>query len=184
MVRALAAIVVLVVVFGAGVAVGRFSLNGAETDSAADPDAPALQRGSQGDPIPVGQTAPVGPWEVLVRGFADDATSAVLAANQFNVEPPEGQVYVTVEVVLTRRGAGPDVIRGALQPSLVTPAGAEFPLGNECGVLATPVDSGRLVGQGENVVGEWCWRVPVVEVPKLTLRVAGTGGGAVWFELL
>ena len=181
--RVVVAVALATAVFLAGFAAGRASLPSASEDTVVDPDAAAMRPGSEADPIEIGSPAAVGPWEVEVTGFDPDAIERVLAANQFNVEPAEGQTYVTVEVSLTRRAAGPGILRGSVAPALVTPSGRTFALGSDCGVISAPVDAERLLAQGEVLDGEWCWRVPVEEVDKVALRVGGTGGGAVWFAV-
>lgn len=181
--RVVAAVVGVAVVFIAGFLTGRASVGEDTAEPAVDPDTAALQPGSRGDPVPAGDSAPVGPWVLQVEGYDPDATESVLAANQFNVEPLPEHAYVTVEVVVTRRGSGPGVVRGSLSPTLVSPADAEYPLDGACGVLANPVDPNRLLAQDESLVGEWCWQLPSPEIDKVSLRVAGTGGGAVWFAL-
>lgn len=181
--RVVLVVALVTTVFLAGFVAGRASLSRPSDDVAVDPDAAATRPGSEADPIELGTPAAVGPWEVEVTGFDPDAIDRVLAANQFNVEPAEGQTYVTVEVSLTRRAAGPGILRGSVAPALVTPGGRAFALGSDCGVISAPVDAERLLAQGEVLDGEWCWRVPVAEVDKVALRVGGTGGGAVWFAV-
>lgn len=181
--RALVAVVALAAVFIAGFVVGRGSVGEPEVGASVDPDAAAVQPGSQADPIPLGIRADVGAWALQVSAVDTDAEEGVLAANQFNVPAGEGHTYVVVDVALTRRASGPGVLRGSLSPALARPDGTEYALGTDCGVLAVPVDPAVLVAQDETVEGQWCWRVPRVVVPKLALRVAGTGGGAVWFDL-
>ena len=181
--RVVLVVALVTTVFLAGFVAGRASLSQPSDDVAVDPDAAATRPGSEADPIELGTPAAVGPWEVEVTGFDPDAIDRVLAANQFNVEPAEGQTYVTVEVSLTRRAAGPGILRGSVAPALVTPAGRAFALGSDCGVISAPVDAERLLAQGEVLDGEWCWRVPMAEVDKVALRVGGTGGGAVWFAV-
>ena len=182
MARVVAALVVVAAVFVAGYVVGRSSTED-RADAAVDPDTAATQPGSQADPVAPGTAFVVGPWTVTVDDFDPEATEAVLAANQFNVEPPAGRTHVTVEVTITRRGDGPGVVRGSLAPSLDTPSGASYPLTAECGVISDPLDPQRLLAQGESVSGAWCWVLPSVELDKVALRVAGTGGGEVWFAL-
>lgn len=181
--RVIAVVVGVAAVFIAGFLTGRASVGEDAAEPAVDPDTAALQPGSRSDPVPAGESALVGPWVLQVEGYDPEATESVLAANQFNVEPASEHTYVTVEVVVTRRGSGPGVVRGSLSPTLVNPAGTEYPLGGACGVLGNPVDPGRLLAQDESLVGQWCWQLPLVEIDKVVLRVAGTGGGAVWFDL-
>jgi Ca2+-binding RTX toxin-like protein len=57
----------------------------------APPPPPPPPPGTRGNPIPLGQAAPVGNgWSVKVTGVVPDATAQVLAANQFNDPPAAG----------------------------------------------------------------------------------------------
>ena len=120
-----------------------------------------------------------------LRAAADIEDAAPPAPAPVNGATRDGEPMepVTVEVSLTRRAAGPGILRGSVAPALVTPSGRSFALGSDCGVISAPVDAERLLAQGEVLDGEWCWRVPVAEVDKVALRVGGTGGGAVWFAV-
>ncbi|WP_370327420.1 hypothetical protein [Euzebya sp.] len=180
--RVAAAIVVLLVVFGAGVATGLWLERGSgpeAEDVAAAPPTP----GSVVDPIPRGRSADVGVWALRVVDSDDDAAERIAAANQFNAPPPEGHRQVMVEVVLERRGRGPAVVRGTITAALGTPAGRTFPLGQDCGILPDPLDTGQPVRESQEIRGQWCWVVPEEELAKIRLEVAGTGGGSVWFRL-
>lgn len=175
---------VAAMVFALGFATGRLTVSDPMAGGALpDPDAAALVVGSAARPIPLHTQAPVGEWALQVAAFQPDATELVLAANQFNVDPPLGYVYTVVEVVLERRAPDSGVLRGSVDPTLVTPAGQEFRLGADCGVVSNPVELGRLVAPGQALRGRWCWALPSSQTSKVRLRVAGTGGGEVWFDL-
>ena len=54
--------------------------------------------GSRGNPIPSGDPAVVGDYEIKVIGFTPDATAEVLDYNEFNDPPPEGSVYTLIRL--------------------------------------------------------------------------------------
>lgn len=60
--------------------------------------------GSQQSPLPQGQSATVGEYTVTVVSFDPAATAAVMAENQFNDEPPEGQTYALVRLRVQYQG--------------------------------------------------------------------------------
>lgn len=70
---------------------------GAETTDGA-PD------GTRANPYPLGTTVAGDEWQVTVNSYNPDATAEVLAANQFNDPPAEGNVYSLANVTLTYTG--------------------------------------------------------------------------------
>jgi hypothetical protein len=57
------------------------------------------------NPTPVGETVDLGDgWSITVLGFDSDATSSLLAANEFNDPPPDGFVYSFVDYELRYDG--------------------------------------------------------------------------------
>ena len=50
-------------------------------------ESPVVEFGTRDNPVPVGDSAPVGDYEISVVAYESDATNTVLAYNQFN-EPP------------------------------------------------------------------------------------------------
>lgn len=180
--RVAAVVMVLVVVFGAGVATGRFLfMPTAQETPGTDTTAPT--RGSQAWPIALGEEAQIGPWLLRVDDVVLDGTGRVLAANQFNTAPSDGRAFVLVDIAVRRRLRGPGVLRGSVVPALTTPVGRRYPLTNDCGVLPAPLDPQQPVGQGQELQGQWCWEVPGHDLAKVSLQVADTAGGVVWFTL-
>lgn len=60
--------------------------------------------GTRGKPIPSGDAAVVGDYEVMVIGFTPDATDVVLDFNEFNDPPPDGSVYTLIRLEFTYVG--------------------------------------------------------------------------------
>ncbi|MGI9018330.1 MAG: hypothetical protein ACR2HR_14720 [Euzebya sp.] len=175
-------IVVLGLVFGAGVLTG-LRLEDPRPETTVAGDVPAVMPGSRSHPFSVGRSSLVGAWEMTVRGVEKNGTQRVLLANQFNTPPQPMESFVLIEVVLRRRSRGPGVVQGSISPALVTPGGREYALRQDCGVVPRALDVQQLVGEGRQITGQWCWAVKSLDLPKLTLRIAGTGGGSVWFSL-
>lgn len=70
-------------------------------------DASASSQTSEGtreNPYPMGSTISSSNWAVTVNSFTADATSQVLAANEFNQAPGEGNTYALVNVTITYTG--------------------------------------------------------------------------------
>lgn len=167
--------------FGAGVVVGRATAPG-PPQASETPTPRSTVPGSRDAPVARGEGLAVGAWELTIDDVLLDAAAVVRAANQFNPEPPEGEALVLLSVRLRRRPVGPGAVLGSLRPALVTPI-SRHELDASCGVVGMPLDVRRIVAEGETVAGEWCWTIPVAEVPKLLLEVAGTAGGASYFRV-
>jgi hypothetical protein len=180
--RVVTSLVVVLLVFGAGVAVG-LRLGEPADPGGVDPDVVALEPGSRADPIRPGEPGEVGGWSLRVVGVDRDGEDRVLAANQFNQAAPDDHSYVLVEVALERRAAGPGVVRGTLTAALASAGERVWALGQDCGVVPDALDAGQPVGRGAEVRGTWCWAVPDADLPKLRLRVGGPDGREVWFAL-
>lgn len=79
------------------------------TDSASPSPSPsdtseATVEGTRDNPYPLGSTISSADWSVTVNSFTADATSQVLAANQFNEAPAQGSVYALANVTITYTG--------------------------------------------------------------------------------
>lgn len=64
----------------------------------------ASAEGTRENPYPLGSTISSSDWKVTVNSFTADATSQVLAANQFNEDPAQGSVYALANVTITYIG--------------------------------------------------------------------------------
>lgn len=85
-----------------------------ETEApAVDTTAPAEETGgdvgTRENPVPLGQSADVGGgWTLTVNSVNLNANDEVAAANEFNEPPPDGDVYVVVNITATFNGEGSD----------------------------------------------------------------------------
>lgn len=75
-------------------AAGESSTDDSTTDDAA--------AGTRENPHPLGTSVANNEWEVTVNSVDPDATAAVLAENQFNEPPADGNVYLLANVTITR----------------------------------------------------------------------------------
>ncbi|WCO65662.1 DUF2510 domain-containing protein [Iamia majanohamensis] len=109
-------------------------------DTTEDEDDGPTGPGSADEPLPIGQTATIGDYEVRVTSVDLDATDEVLAANEFNDDPTNG-TYALVEVEATYTGdeegtpasdltatlqGGDGVQYEQFECSAVTPGGVDF----------------------------------------------------------
>jgi len=85
---------------------GTFALIGAASPvTSAPPTSPAAVTGSRDAPIPIGAPADVGDgWTLTINTVNLDAWAEISAANSFNEPPPEGSVYVMINMTAAYNG--------------------------------------------------------------------------------
>jgi len=127
--------------------------------------------GSRGSPHPAGSTvALIDSWELTVMGVQRDATAAVLAENQFNEPPAQGNQFFIVRVRATYRGGGSDFFDGSFRLRTV---GAARAVGyttfeDSCGVIPDPLPSSEVFSDG-SIEGNLCWSVATNDAASLVL---------------
>ncbi|QGG94379.1 hypothetical protein [Actinomarinicola tropica] len=136
--------------------------------------AASAERGSRGTPLAIGETAPVGDYEVTVVGFTSDATAQVLEANQFNDPPADGEVYALVRVRATYGGDGEGFAGMDLSVGYIGNDGRIY-VDHDC----MAVEPDQLMDQpsvvaGGTVEGNLCLRMPASVL----------GSGAIFVEPL
>jgi putative cell wall-binding protein len=134
------------------------------------PPPSGAQAGSRGAPHAFGTDVPLHDgWVLTVLDSDPDATDRVLAENQFNDPPAEGQQFFMARVRLTYEGAGTDRA-GDFRLRSVGHAGAiaYSTFEDSCGVIPDRVSS-REVHTGGTIEGNVCWEVRSADAPTLTL---------------
>lgn len=140
-----------------------------EPDPDPDPDPepdPGDGQGTRENPYSVGDTVPVGDWEVTITSVNHDAEDEIMAENQFNDPPAEGRQFVMVSLDATYVGDDSGLAWIDLQFSFVTGSGntTGTSMDDYCGV--TP---GSLFDHGEQfpgatVSGNECFAVPADDI--------------------
>lgn len=128
--------------------------------------------GARGNPVPAGEAARVGDWEVTVLSVVPDAGQVVLAENSFNDPPAEGRRFFMVELAATYRGESSESVlwglsMSAVGESLVAYGGFE----DSCGVIPDDIESSAEVFPGGTVTGNVCWQVGDADADSLVLIV-------------
>lgn len=134
------------------------------------PGAPAT--GTRDDPIPLGQAAVVGPWEVTVTQAVLDADDIVLNHSEFNPSPQPGNHFVLVELQATR-AAAPEATAARFSYEVF----AQF-LGRggvaydeAFGDIPDPLAETGAVAPGDSVTGHLLFEAPSVEIAGGLLRL-------------
>lgn len=111
-------------------------------------------------------------WRIEVTGPATPRTADVVAANQFNQPPPEGEEFVLVPLRL-------EYVDGPTSGSLfdlnfkaVTDTGVTLTTFDpSCGVLPDGIDTLQELSPGEVVEGTICWVVAEGDLDGLLLSI-------------
>ncbi|WP_064441985.1 hypothetical protein [Hoyosella altamirensis] len=140
-------------------------------ESAQDEGGNANDVGARGNPIPIGETARVGDWEVAFNNTALDATATVLAENQFNDPPADGRQFAMGDVTVAYIGESTGTPWLGLSFKMLGSAGNTFGDGmqDSCGVIPNPIDDHGELFPGAMATGNVCTSVPSDQVE-----------GAVW----
>jgi hypothetical protein len=125
--------------------------------------------GTRGAPLPLGDTARVGNWDLTVVSAFPDAGEAVLAENPFNDPPTDGHQFFIAEIAATYRGADTESLFIGLTFDAVGNGGVAYDFSAYCGVIPDPVDDFSDVSPGDTVTGNICWQVATDDADSLVL---------------
>lgn len=141
----------------------RTTRGSGEPDDTSDPrdpttessEGPADGPGSASDPLPLGETARVGDYDVTVVAVDFDATDEIRAVNEFN-EPPTNDDYALVDIKVTYVGDEEGTPSSDLTATLNGGDGVQYEQ-FECGAV-TPkgTDFTTLTNGGTNSF-DLCW---------------------------
>lgn len=157
------------------------------TTPSADEPAEGGDTGSRGSPVPVGEVARVGDWDVRVVSATPNATDQVLAENEFNDPPAEGRQFFVVALEATYVGEESgqfwaDVSAKALDDGNVTYSAFE----DSCGSIPNSIDNTGEAFTGGMVAGNLCWSVDSARADSLVMFLEPTfsfESERTWFAL-
>lgn len=120
--------------------------------------------------IPVGQSAEVGPWTLLVVEVIGDATDAVLAENQFNDPPEGGDLLYMATVEATYDGPESSTFWVDMTLKAVGDLSVAYEgLDGSCGVIPDAIDDSGETFPGGTITGNVCWKVSADDVGSLVM---------------
>ena len=143
----------------------------ATTTMATTTTALPTQGGTIDDPVSAGEWFPVGEWQIAVVGGDTDATEAVLAENEFNDPPAEGNRFVVWRVAVANHGAEPTQPAIGLTFSSVGPSAVAYDFEATCGVVPDDFSSFRTLYPGGTIEGNLCWEVSDGDAESLVMLV-------------
>lgn len=139
----------------------------------------AAEAGSRENPHPLGTTITTDDWTVTVNSYTPAATKQVLAANQFNDKPAEGQEYALVNLTVTRQGADAASPIFEVGVDYVSASGNVF---TTSGVAPDPLSNNELF-TGASATGNEAILVPSGDDGRLRVKIGFIGGKDVFFAI-
>lgn len=144
-----------------------------ESASRTDSDDAGEPAGTRAYPYPLGTEISSDEWTVTIDAVDLDATEAVLAENQFNDHPEEGNVYILVEVTATYIGDDPEGSVPWLSVAYVSAGGNTFDALTSGAFAVAPnaFDGITTLYGGASTSGNKVLQVPAEEVGEGVLAV-------------
>lgn len=115
--------------------------------------------GTRDNPVPLGTVASFEDWDVSVDDVTLDATDEVVAANDFNSEPENGQ-YVLVTLTFTYTGQGEGNSMFAFNPVLVGSDARQYETHECMAVTPNPMSDAPTLENGGTFTGSDCFDIP------------------------
>jgi hypothetical protein len=173
-------VVAMIVTFAAGRAVEEFvddyptgtdesAPRDETTDSGDDPGGDGSADGTSPDsPFPAGTVVDTENWKVAIGEVMRDATEVVLAEDEFNTPPPEGQQYFMFEVEATYQGDASgfaywDLTFGVYMEATVYTS--------QCGLIPDDLSLANEVYPGGVSTGNYCVTVPTAGVEGALITI-------------
>ena len=123
-------------------------------------------------PILAGRFSAVGDWQIRVVDVTPDATEIVLAENQFNDLPAEGNQFYLVELQATYQGQTAASFSIDHESSVVGNLRVAYDeYQSRCGVIPNDIDYQPIAFNQGTVQGNVCWEVKSEEADSLILEV-------------
>lgn len=141
------------------------------------------------NPFPLGRAGAVGNgWTVTVTAVQRNATDLVLAADEFNEPPGDGNQFFMISVSAVYNGSGTSSLGSALAMRAIGESAVEYgTFENSCGVIPDPnleIDDPE-VSTGGTVTGNGaCWEIASSDAASLVMfYVDSETEKTTWFAL-
>lgn len=135
--------------------------------------------GSRENPHPLGTTVSTSDWAVTVNSWTPAATKQVLAENQFNEKPAEGQEYALVNYTVTRLAEDEGSPTFEVRIDYVSASGNVF---DDTGVAPDGLGMEELF-KGASATGNQALLVPGGDDGLIRVQIGVFGGEDVFFAL-
>lgn len=136
--------------------------------------APAMGQdgGSRDSAVPLGETGSVGDYEITVLEVVPDATDQILAENQFNEAPAEGNQFFLVRLGVTYTGDASGTPAIDLNFNAVGASNVGYTtFQDSCGVLPDDAMATGELFAGGHIEFNVCWQVTASDAGSLVMYV-------------
>ncbi|WP_231915937.1 DUF4352 domain-containing protein [Microbacterium karelineae] len=141
-------------------------------------------QGTRENPLPLGSTVDSDEWSITVNSVTLGATDAVLAENQFNDPPADGDEYILVNVTATYIGADSGMPAIGTGVEYVTADGVTISGDDALAVAPDAFDSMAELYTDATVTGNFAFAVPSASAADGTLAIrAGLLADKVFFAV-
>ena len=126
--------------------------------------------GSRSNPVPIGTLVALeGGWSLKILSVTPNATSQVLARNQFNDPPRPGHQFFIARVSASYSGPASDRFDGSFRlRALGTSSATVTTFENSCGVIPDELPDPE-VFSGGSTTGNVCWEIPTNDSASMLL---------------
>lgn len=132
----------------------------------------AAAQSTRDQPVPVGQTAAVGNYEITLLDVTPDANAIVAAENQFNAPPEPGHQFYMVRIAATYTGTEPGTPWIDLSFRAVGASGVGYTeFDNSCGVIPEEASNYSDVFEGAQIQFNICWAIASTDATSLVMYV-------------
>lgn len=125
---------------------------------------------SLGSPIEVGAVVQVGNWRLRVSRVTADATGQVMAENEFNESPGEGNQFFMASVEATYTGTDSSTFWLDMTLKAVGESSVAYePFDATCGVIPDDLNQAGETFPGGTVTGNVCWNIESSDATSLVM---------------
>lgn len=121
-------------------------------------------------PLEVGAVVQVGDWRLRVSGVTPDATDQVMAENQFNDPPVDGNQFFIASVEATYTGSDSSTFWVDMSLKSVGASNVAYePFDARCGVIPGDINDAGETFPGGTVTGNVCWSIQSADAESLVM---------------
>ena len=141
-----------------------------EPTSTSTSDTGSSAGSSLDSPVAVGGVAEVGDWRVRVVGLTPDATEHVMAENEFNDPPPDGNQFFIATLEATHNGTESSTFWVDMSLKAVGETNVAYEAFEaSCGVIPEDINNSGETFTGGTIAGNVCWNIQASDASSLVM---------------
>lgn len=121
--------------------------------------------------VPIGEAVQIGDWSIKVVSVIPDASAEIVAGNQFNDPPVEGNQFFMAAIEATYTGTETSTfwIDTSLKAVGITSVAYEGGFGASCGVISNELTDAGETFPGGTISGNVCWSIKTSDASSLAM---------------